>query len=71
MLRPNPQAGKDDTVNEAETFSGGLAKVHLGGGVVSPERLPALSYWVLGRWCYVNRAGEIVHVFHRDSDCVD
>ncbi len=58
-LRPGP-------INSTDDFSGGLARVHIGGEFV--RRLGGLANWKGGAWYYINRQGEIVRRVRRDDE---
>jgi len=52
-------------INEAREFSGGLARVHMGGKEVRESHD---IYWVDGAWYYINRQGDVVHLYKRDPE---
>jgi hypothetical protein len=63
-----PPAKRDREIpwNDVKSFSGGLARVHVGGTFERPH--DASPHWTRGAWFYIDRKGKIVHRYRRDAE---
>ena len=66
VVDPTRSQGRPGTLNEARDFSGGLARVHIGGELKMVD--DSDSYWEDGAWYYINRKGEIVRRIRNDDE---
>jgi hypothetical protein len=63
LVRPGETCpGGGGPINEAEPFSGGLARVHVGG--VSDRWTP----WIFGAWFYMDKHGRLIRRVRHDVE---
>ncbi len=66
VVRPHRRQPQElGPFNDVEDFSGGLARVHVGGTFIVTYDGPA--FWEGGAWYYINRKGEMVRRVRLDS----
>jgi len=64
VVHPDRQSNqRQGLLNEAMDFSGGLARVHIGG-----QRIGSWHGWFGGAWYYMNQEGKLVRRICRDDD---
>ena len=66
VVHPGWKLGWPGPIVEAEDFSGGLARIHIGG-----ERRSSSHHrdrWIGGTWYYINRQGEIVRHYRTERE---